>query len=254
MQEIDTPLSVDNAVIRRLEAIGDRTWPAAEVLDHDGWQLRFTGAMGRRLNSTTPIAEGNLDLEDKIEFCEAFYRERAAPTLFKLTAASLPTHTDGLLAGRGYVMDAPTAVYTASIRPAPAPPGVDLLEAPAPAWIHANARLGGHAAGWPDLFCALTDRIHLPAAYAFITTGGEIVATGMTVLNAGFAVLFEIVTDPARRRQGLARHIVAALLAWGAAHGATDALLQVMIDNLPALRLYESFGFTEAYRYWYRLG
>jgi ribosomal protein S18 acetylase RimI-like enzyme len=253
MYETDVPPTVDHTVIRQLEIIGDRAWPAAEVFDHDGWELRYTGAMGRRLNSATPIAAGDLPVQDKIEFCEAFYRERAAPPLFKLTAASLPPTLDDVLAKRGYVIDAPTAVHAAPIRPAPAPGDVIIHEAPGPAWIQANARLGGHAAGWTDLFEDLVDRIRLPAAYAAIGDD-HIAGNGMAVLDADYLVLFEIVTDPAKRRQGLARRIVTALLGWGAANGATTALLQVMTDNLPALRLYEGFGFSEAYRYWYRLG
>jgi len=253
MGEIGIPPRVDHSTIRYLEAIGDRTWPAAEVVSYDGWELRFTGAMGRRLNSVTPIAAGDLPAEDKIDFCEAFYRRRSVPTLFKLTAASLPQSIDTVLAERGYLIDAPTAVHTASIRPAPAPPGVDLVEALEPKWLQANAGLGGHAAGWPDLFRRLADRISLPTAYASISIDGDIAATGMAVEVAEHVVLFEIVTDPERRRRGLALRIVAALLSWGAARGATKTLLQVMTDNMPALHLYNGLGFTEAYRYWYRL-
>jgi GNAT superfamily N-acetyltransferase len=44
------------------------------------------------------------------------------------------------------------------------------------------------------------------------------------------------------RRQGLARAVMAALLDWGAEHGATTLWLHVETDNEPAVTLYESMG------------
>ena len=35
--------------------------------------------------------------------------------------------------------------------------------------------------------------------------------------------------------------------------GAQGAYLQVMLNNPPALALYQRLGFAEAYRYWYRV-
>ena len=60
-----------------------------------------------------------------------------------------------------------------------------------------------------------------------------------------------IEVDPAHRRRGLARTIMAALLAWGAERGATTAYLQVLGDNAPALALYEGLGFTTHHAYAY---
>jgi RimJ/RimL family protein N-acetyltransferase len=57
--------------------------------------------------------------------------------------------------------------------------------------------------------------------------------------------------DPAARRSGLALAVVGALLDWGASQGATTAYLQVLGDNVAALRLYERLGFREHHRYRY---
>jgi GNAT superfamily N-acetyltransferase len=53
------------------------------------------------------------------------------------------------------------------------------------------------------------------------------------------------------RRQGLARTVMAALLAWGAERGATTAYLQVLGDNAPALAFYEGLGFRTHHAYAY---
>ena len=61
-----------------------------------------------------------------------------------------------------------------------------------------------------------------------------------------------MVTDPARRRRGLARRVIASLAAWARDSGATGACLQVEAGNLPARALYSGFGLAELYRYHYR--
>jgi ribosomal protein S18 acetylase RimI-like enzyme len=61
-----------------------------------------------------------------------------------------------------------------------------------------------------------------------------------------------VVTDPLKRRLGLARRIVQSLAAWGRDVGATGACLEVESVNRPALALYDRIGLsTEVYRYHY---
>ena len=79
------------------------------------------------------------------------------------------------------------------------------------------------------------------------------VAWGLAVDEGGRVGLFDIVTLPQARRQGAARRLVEALLAWGQAAGAREAYLQVMAANSAAIALYRSLGFVEAYRYHYRV-
>lgn len=53
-----------------------------------------------------------------------------------------------------------------------------------------------------------------------------------------------IAVAPARRRQGLARELLAHVFAEARQSGAKRALLEVRASNAPAIRLYETFGFT----------
>ena len=82
---------------------------------------------------------------------------------------------------------------------------------------------------------------------------GRSVAWGLAVAERGKVGLFDIVTAPEARRQGAARRLVMALLAWGQGQGARDAYLQVVTTNAPAIALYRSLGFVAAYRYHYRV-
>lgn len=82
---------------------------------------------------------------------------------------------------------------------------------------------------------------------------GEPVACGLAVLEGSLVGLFEIVTDRARRNRGYGGALVSAMLAWAARRGATEAYLQVVATNGPAVHLYRKLGFTEAFTYWYRI-
>ena len=77
------------------------------------------------------------------------------------------------------------------------------------------------------------------------------IARGVAAFADDWVGFRGIEVDPAHRRRGLARTIMAALLEWGAERGATTAYLQVLGDNTPALGLYEGLGFTTHHAYAY---
>ena len=58
-------------------------------------------------------------------------------------------------------------------------------------------------------------------------------------------------TSPARRGQGMAGRVLAALAAEASARGLSRAFLQVMEDNDPARSLYRRADFVKAWRYHY---
>jgi len=55
-----------------------------------------------------------------------------------------------------------------------------------------------------------------------------------------------VATDPAHRRQGLGRQVLAALLAAALEQGASRATLEVAATNPAALALYSGLGFSVA--------
>lgn len=70
----------------------------------------------------------------------------------------------------------------------------------------------------------------------------QVVASGEAALSGEWIGLHALIVDPALRRRGLARRVLAELLEWGAERGATTVWLHVEPDNTPALALYESIG------------
>lgn len=241
-------------MIRRLEELSLNALPALQTSLADGWVLRFAAGYTGRANSVWPLYPAHVDLPAKVAAAEAWYQARGLPPTFKLTEAAEPAGLEAFLAARGYQRQKPTSLQTTDLRGQawPAPADLHLTEAVTPEWRAAYAALGGLTAQAQATLAAML--AGLPAAVVGVWLGQPTapVACGLGVLQDGHLGLYDIITHPAVRRQGLGRQVVAALLGWGQRQGAQTAYLQVMVNNLPALNLYAQFGFREAYRYWYR--
>ena len=76
--------------------------------------------------------------------------------------------------------------------------------------------------------------------------GPEPAAVGRCVVEGRWAMFAAVEIDPARRRQGLATAVMAALARRALDEGATGVFLQVEADNPAAAALYDALGFTAA--------
>ena len=83
-----------------------------------------------------------------------------------------------------------------------------------------------------------------PACFLAEEPGGFLL--GRTTLDE--AEILTLAVDPAHRRQGLGRALVAAFKETARARGATIAFLEVAADNAPAIALYLGAGFVRAGR------
>ena len=222
---------------------------------YDGWVIRFANGYTKRANSVNPLYSSNIDIEEKLEFCESLYREKNLPIVFKLTPSVYPYDLDERLGERGYQKDSLTSVQTVDL-------GVSDLQVPSAAEL--QERLSDD---WLEIFCAMSAisaphretlqeiLAHIVPRHCFVslTSSGGVVACGLGVLQSGYIGLFDIVTDPDFRKRGYGQQVVTSILAWGKENGAKIAYLQVMLNNPPALHLYAKLGFREQYQYWYRI-
>ena len=88
---------------------------------------------------------------------------------------------------------------------------------------------------------------------ASITQNGEIVATGLGILDRDYIGIYAIHVREDYRKNGYARQLLGTLLLEGQKKGAQRAYLQVVEGNHPARSLYEGFGFRYFYTYWFRV-
>ena len=70
---------------RRLERLAFRARPSLETVEYDGWVLRFADGYTKRANSVNPHFGSTLPASTKISHCEALFKDRGLPTIFRLT-------------------------------------------------------------------------------------------------------------------------------------------------------------------------
>lgn len=254
-------MNSSTSTIRLLEELSLNAWPALQTLWLDGWLLRFAEGYTRRANSVQPlystIEEGNLI--KRIEHCESLYASaRRQNVVFKMTGAAMPNRLDAVLAQRGYSHEAETSVQTLDLHTfSPARLGqgqVTIQSQVSEEWLAAYMETGNVAVPHRPVLRQMLSNIVVPTtAFAILRRNSKITAVGMAVAERGHVGLFDIITAPQWRGQGLGTHLVTSLLAWGRDKGATSAYLQVMRNNSAALRLYAKLGFVDAYGYWYRV-
>ena len=242
----------DHALIRSLEERAFNAWPALQTVFCDGWVFRLSGGYTKRANSANALAPTGA-FPVVLRAAEAFYAAQALPTIFRLSPLA-GAEPDAVLDAAGFRAIDETRVMVADLAAdAALDPDVTIARMPDEAWRHGFAEANAVAPEKRGTHDQVLAAIKLPAAFATLSENGKVLAYGLAVAERGMIGLFDIVTRPAARRRGAGRRLVASLLAWGRSEGATQAYLQVVATNAPAIALYEGFGFREAYRYHYRV-
>lgn len=233
----------------RLEAHALTAWPATiSVPTPEGWVLRATPGLdrGRSNNALTPCRELSHDeLRPAIEQVDAFARAHGVRPGIQVSPAHLHEPLLRELDARGWTTQWPTLVMSRPAAGAPDAAGLVLASAADPGWLEAWGRCEGRtdaAAHADTVFALLRGR----AQFAQLP-GGDAVA--IAVPGDGLLGLYCIAVAPQRRRAGLGRAIVEALLA-RLPH--EIAYLQVEERNTGAIALYEGLGFATTYRYRHR--
>jgi N-acetylglutamate synthase len=220
----DTPLRASQ--IRALEHAAAFAWPGVEQQWLDGWLLRAGHGITSRANSAVP-----LDISANSTAVPAivdWYTRRGL--IARLAIA------DRLLRLPGAGEEA-NAVLVRDVGTAEADPSVRLSAGPDDAWLQLYGR-------------------EIPVDVLSGVVDGELVFGR----QADMAVARASVTDaPDRTRwvglsamrvtdQGVGRTLCEALLAWGAARGATRGYVRILDDDHAAAGLAQSMGFTLHHR------
>lgn len=239
-----------NESVLQIEKITLQAWPAIETEIYDGWILRSSHGYTGRANSVNPLIDSSLPIDEKIAYCEQWYKQRGLEIKFRLNKAVIPPTLDTILEQRGYERYNETIVMC-----------VDLgdFSCEIDTRFHYETEVADDwLADWGSW--NQTPSEHITTAKAMLQTipsrvcFGRIseVALGLGVIVDNHLGLFDIVVHPDHRRQGIGRALVSSLMAWGKAHGAHTSYLQVVANNHPAIHLYRELGFKHHHDYWYR--
>jgi ribosomal protein S18 acetylase RimI-like enzyme len=225
----------------------------------DGWLVRTSPGKAQRARSINPVAAGRLPVAQKLAQASQAFRDAGLPMIVRMTPFSLPVGLDQTLHALGWHRDGLTHVLvrTTDFR------GLTPKELPACcAWQALDgaafaAAVGALRGSPPDQQRAHAERLAAsPVPYSGFavrrTVDGTVLCCGQFAREGDLVGLYDVHTDTAARRMGLAHALCERLLLAAASQGATIAYLQVDATNVAALSIYRRLGFEPGYDYHYR--
>jgi len=258
--ESQTPLKVDPARIRLLEAVSFRSFPATTTVYDGTWAIRMTaGHPAKRLNSVNPLdPNDSLDLENRIERARQKFKSFGRPLVFRLTPLA-PAGLTRIFENGNWKVHEESIVMELDMGSVELDNAVDHLPLKdVGRWVDEYITLSQEN---PDLKPGLVEVIGAtePETGLFLNHTGDgksqsdlptasLVRCVCDTTRAGF---FDLVTAPDQRHHGHGRSVMRRALLWAKRRGARKAWLQVVAENQPAISLYQALGFQEAYRYHY---
>lgn len=245
-------------LIQKIEELSINAFPSLQTQLVDGWLLRFSDGYSKRANSINPIYRSSGKTCEKIKMVEQVYQERNLPVMYKLTSRVFPENLDNILEQADYSLEALTSVQVLSLHefsvPFQSSSTSAIYNSFEDQWFKNFCELNSMKESDQLILKKMLERIVPKACYVVLYNDKkDVVACGMGVLEDDYLGLFDIVTNPKERNKGYGMQLLLTILNWGKTNGAKDAYLQVVPDNFPALHLYAKLGFTEAYKYWYRI-
>ena len=227
-----TDVPVRTSQIRSLEHAAARAWPGLEQQWIDGWLVRGAGGHTHRANSAVPLG-----MEASVAAVPAvvdWYARRgqtpwlAVPDRLLTLRHAFPPHLETVVMVRDLPAGEPDAATT--FAPLPDATWLRVYEREVPV----------------DVLSAVLDGV------VVFANRGE-AAVGRAAVTAApdgtrWAGMSAVRVAGAHRRQRHAFALCSALLDWAGGQGAQHCYAQVLVDNAPALALYEQLGFTAQHR------
>jgi GNAT superfamily N-acetyltransferase len=243
------------AQVRRYEAVSFRAFPAGETHFDGTWAIRLTpGYAAKRVNSISALDPSDrANLAFRIGQARERFERIGRPVVFRQSPLATGALADFLDAAQ-WARFEQCSVMTASLDANLLRAATDRLPfRDAPRWAEAMLGMQGRDSAEAAALVELLGRTE-PETGLFLleAADGEPMAAVRCVRDRELCGIFELTTAPARRRNGLARSLLASALKWAATRGARTAWLQVAEDNLATTGLCRSLAFAAAYQYCYR--
>ncbi|MGW5030922.1 GNAT family N-acetyltransferase [Streptomyces nigra] len=238
------------ATYEELARVAARAWRPVESERLGGWELRAAAGFTRRANSVLPLGDPGLPLDAALDAVRRWYAARGLPAYVQTATGAEGTQEllCAELEERGWEREVTAELWIGALAPVAdrhEGSGVVLSREADEAWLARYQRKGVSdvalkvLGSGPSVWFA-----SIPAE-----DGGVPAAIGRCVVDGRWAGFAAVEVDPALRRRGLARRVMAALSARALDEGASAAWLQVETDNVGARGLYAGMGFAAHHAY-----
>ena len=237
-----------------IERAGLEAWPGIEVEWDGSWVRRAANGFSKRANSVQALdPDDDAGAEARIAAAQAWLRARGLDPVFRTTPLTGRRVLAALDALGWQTVDA-SHLFAMPLRDFEADPRGALYAPLDPRFLEAQESLQGYDAETRRKLAALLGALRVPARGIVLYESGDVpVASALMSIADGIVVTGNVVTDPARRRQGHASAMMRTGLAWARAEGARVAALNVAADNPAGQALYRSLGYARQYDYAYRI-
>jgi ribosomal protein S18 acetylase RimI-like enzyme len=246
----------DLALVRRLEALGLRAWPAVNTCIEGTWMVRLTpGHPSWRLNSVNPLDPGDIvDFEQRIGLVTPRFHDAGREVVFRLSPLA-PRTLENHLDATGWVpRKASLVMVRRELRSADIDAAITQIPLrDAARFADASAHIHGYGEAVTRGLEKVIEAIGPEAGLFLLEVDQQPLCSAICVCDGQYAGLFEVATHPSVQGKGYGRRIVLSALKWARLRGASVGWLQVQADNAPALALYRALGFEPAYDYHYRV-
>ena len=253
--------------IRFLEELAANGHVALDVQLYDGWLLKFSKGHTGRANSVSVLYPSTIDIEEKIDYCEACYKNHNLPCIFKLTTSKNDYALNTSLEKRGYEVVTPTDMLvlelgkmgsipawgeTASSAYSGTNISINFSSTPTEEWLTAYFPYEGISdKAKQEIFRQMLAKVQVKTIYGSVVKDGKIVACASAAIEQGYMLLQNVVVSPEERGQGYGKLVCKSLIAKAKEEGAEYSYLQVVQSNKVAYNLYSKLGFEKVYSYWY---
>lgn len=189
--------------------------------------------------------------------CEDIYSAKGLPVVYKITKESYPSNLDSILYAQGYLKKDETSVRVLNLSDFENTnniQGIVLKSKFTKEWMEAfilNNNINNKLT--IDTMEQMLGNITGEKICAYLVVNNEISACGFGVIEENSVGIFDILVKEDKRGKGYGKAIMQGILNEAQRRNIKNAYLQVIVGNRIAENLYDSLGFKEIYRYWYRI-
>lgn len=239
--------------VEAFERAGLEAWPGTDVKWDGSWVRRAAGGYTKRANSVQCLdPEDGEDADLRVISASTWMVMRGIKPVFRLTPLAAPELIETLDEAGWQSIDQ-SHLFAMELGAQQPDADARLLAVLDPAFLAAQQRLQGHSDVTMAAMKALLAALVVPSTGVVVYRDGEPAAAGLMAVSGGIVITGNVITDPGRRRQGLAADMMRCGLNWARAQGATVAALNVQADNPAGQALYTALGYQHQYDYSYRI-